>query len=178
MVGEAKLQKQAVARYKATMKLPEINADVRWGMSRFMNSGQVSVTCHGFRENLNSDWYGAPVFISGIVFCLRARIKTSTDDGPPVRYLAVHLCCQSDLHSQGVTAHYKFELVHCNFSNKNSVFSGGITYTFHKKGNIWGYSQFRKLTDVLANHYDVDNDSCTIVAHVSSVDVKPTNQNE
>ncbi len=172
LVEEAKLKKKAITNYKATTIEPKIDENMRWGMCRFHKSGRVSVTCHGVKDDSNDNWYGAPVFINGMIFCVNAITETKTDDGPPVKYLEAYLYCLTDLSSDSVTLVFHFEVVPSKKSNNISGGSDECETTLDKDNDNWGEPKMMKLTDVFANFYDEENDSCTIIAHVSEVDVK------
>ncbi len=185
LIAKAKIMKQDIVNYRATTEAPKINADLRWQMSRFQTSVGLSVTsglfvtCHGIKEDLNNDWYGAPAFINGEAWCLRATIETSTEDGPPVKYITAYLYCLSDLHCKSVITKYRFEIMKPKNSQKY-VFSCSLDSdgesTFDEKGSAWG-KKLTKLSNVLYNYHDAEKDSCTINAHIKDVKVESKDQN-
>ena len=176
LIEEAKLRKQAIESYKATPMQPKVSDDIKWGMERFQTSGKVFVTCHGLKEESSVSWYGIPVFIAGKVFCLHATNKTCTDDGPPVKFLSVYIYCLSDLSSMIVELKDNFETV--DPQGKKSHFIGNGTSKFGEKNVSWGYGKYMKLQDVFKDYHDQENDTCTIIAHISDVQVKHTDRKE
>ncbi len=170
LIEEAILMKQEIMNYKATTVAPEINANLRWQMSRFQTSGKVFVTCHGLKEDLNTEWYGAPAFINGKPWCLRAATKTLTDDGLPIKYLSAYIYCLSDMSFDFVKIKFAFELVPDKYSSNKPYFSHECLKTFDKDtGKKWGYSKFRKMSSVLQDYHDEETDECVIIGHVTDI---------
>ncbi len=117
---------------------------------------------------LKSKWFGAPIFINGNAFCLNGVIETQTNDGPSVKHLAVNIYCLSEIESESVKMTYKIEL-HSAKEDKGAFVSGG-EITFDEDHGAWGIRQFVRLTEVLADYYDRENDSCTVTAHITEVE--------
>ena len=168
LIEEAKHEKQAIANHNSTSKKPKIKSNIRWRMSRFQKSGPLSVTCHGLNEDLNIDWHGAPVFINGKAWCLYVTKATSKEDGPPVKSLGAYMCRLSGKDSKLVKLKYKFELA--SPSKTIPYSSCKVIKTFDKDTHYWGLRELMKLSKVLEEYYDKENDSCTVIAHVSEVD--------
>ncbi len=172
LVEEAKLRKKAVKNYKATAECPEIDGSVIWQMARFESPCQISVTCHGLKVNSTNTWFGAPALMNGTVWCISVTTGTSTENGPPEKYLSAYLYCLSK-GSQSITIECKFELhVPPDNSSERSPVLAEYTETFYENSPASRGGYFVKLSDVLAGYYDAENDSFTLDAHLTEVEVK------
>ena len=131
LIQEAKFEKQLVMNYKATLEEPEIKGNIIWRMPRFQKSGKLSVTCHGLKKGLKGDWYGAPAFINGRAWYLRANLTVTRTVGynsQHVRFFSTYLHRLSDFPDQtvqfkcsllcdGQQSNMKSYIVHNPFSN-------------------------------------------------------------
>ena len=150
---------------------PEID-DFRWDMGRFQGSGTMSIVYMNVNCDPSDDvFFGEPVFVAGMPFCVGAQIWTHTDDGPPVKYMGAYVYCLEDLESKRVTIpSMEFEIVSprkpiVNFSEQiDDVIFSDVT------SSNWGVSELIQLRSLLWKHYyDEDSDSCTIIAHIKDV---------
>ncbi len=184
LIEEAELQKSEIASFKATPEKPEINDNTRWKMARHIldfddslfdsRVCKVSVRCHGLLRGLNNKWYGTPLFINGFAFCLHATIENECDNEQTVRYLVAYLYCLSELSSQRVECGYTFHLVprpgreilyyprfSCGSGNLSSVFDGD---------NDTVRKQMKNLTDLVADFYHEETDSCKVITEIKYVE--------
>ncbi len=170
LVEEAKLQKQALANCKAATEEPDIE-NIKWMMSRFGKSGPLSIKFHGLKGDTD-EWYGEPAFVNGTAWCVNAVITTQTDGGRPVKYLGVYLY-GLNLGPEPVRMRFRFELHPAKDGPHplGSYQSGDLEHTLDDQVSDWGEKEFLELTDVLANYYDVENDSCRITANVTEVEL-------
>ncbi len=185
LIEEAKLEKLEIAMiHKATSVEPEINENVIWRMARFKKSGKLSVTCHGLKEGLQGDWYGAPAFISGKAWCLRVGTETRHQlSGPQrnrqrvmVKCLAAYLHCLSDLHDQTVKFNCSLLYPHAS-SMKSFVLPISFTSLSLESNEASCKRMFTTLDNAASINYPDTNDM-EIVVQVSDVDVKDDNDSD
>ncbi len=169
IINEAKHISNRENVYDATTMKPKIDDNLRWRMSRFQNSGKCSVTCKDLNNDLISEkeWYGMPVFIHGIVWCLHAKIETVIE-GPPVKYLAVYIHFLRDS-NVSVMCKRQFELVAASKSSRGSHFTSERCTTYDETSTGRGYKRFMKLNDVLEDYYNNESDSCTVIGYIRDV---------
>ncbi len=135
---------------------------------------KVSVTCHGLLKGLNNKWYGAPVFINGLAFCLHATIETKKT----IRYLVAYLYCLSDLSLRHVECRYEFNLIPPTGRDKYSRHYWDEDSVFHGRKD-YVRKQIKKLTDLLKKYYDKENDLCTVITDITDIeDVEPFSDSE
>ncbi len=174
IIEEANHARSRMGFNESTANKPRLDESLKWSMCRFQNSGKCSVTCKDLTDEFeSSEWYGMPVFIEGIAWCLNAKVETIIE-GPPVKYLSVYLGILGDSHLlPPVTFKRQLELVQPGrITFKRSHFTTERYRTYDKNSFSRGYKKFMKLSDVFADYYDYETDSCTIIAHIGNVTIK------
>ncbi len=165
--------------FTATSALPKIDSKQRWVMNRFQHSGKCSVTCYNVKNDPQLDKIigrsGEPVFIEGIPFCLLGRVVTSTDGGPPVKYFAAFVYCLGSLKGKSITCKYKSEVVSPKKPALKAYWTPETTITFSESHANWGRHKLIKLSELLADYYDIRKNSCTIIAHIRDIKAETCN---
>ena len=162
--------KHVKSKFTSRANLPSDLKNINWAMNRFRNAGTLSVTCEGFRNDTSLEWSSVPVFINGISLFLRVRIFTNTDNGPPTNYLSTQ-CILYDASTPkrvpSLPCTIKFSLLAPKNSPQNQDFEiGGLSHTFTAAAvytRLWG---IKKVTEVLAEYYDLETESCTVRAQI------------
>ncbi len=184
IIDKAKDRKKSMQlSFKATERYPNKIDKCRWDMSRFQDSGTMSIISRNVNVNSSRyQFFGEPVFIGGLPFCVGAQIETCTDDGPPVKYMGAYVYCLGDLESMSkrvITASIKFEIMSPNKPRAKPNFSRQIDgVIFNGKNSNWGLKKLLKISTLLADFYDEDTDSCTIIAHVKDVKVETVKESK
>ena len=163
---------ESAKRTKSTLKRNSDEADMstlRWAMGRLRQSGTLSVVCEGFKNDSSLEWWGMPVYISGIPWRLWVRIETNTDDGPPINYIQAFVGCMSSFdYSKSIPCNYKLILVAPkNQNQKQDCEIADVSETFTPESNCIGPVRGMRVIDVLRDYYDTETDSCTVKAQIT-----------
>ena len=166
LIEKAKQLKSTLTHYMTSAKKDEGPKNIKWAMRRYIQSGFVSVRCDGIKNDSTLHWCGVPAFIRGIPWSLTARIHTDSENGRPVYYLATYLQCMQDLESESISCKAEVSLLFPK-NQKYEHIIGKFDHTFTASAPNIGYPKALTLAEVMAECYDEQTKSCTIVAHVT-----------
>ena len=159
-----------VAKHIKAANQPDGGKTVQWAMNRFRKSGTLSVTCDRLGNDLSQYWDGVPALINGLPLNLILQKESHTDDnGPPMDYLAVGIQCLQDINSTSIPCKIYFNILASKNGIKRQENTRKCKYTFdsHTVDNVIWLPKFMKVTEVLANHYNNENDFCTVSAQIN-----------
>ena len=139
-----------------------------WVSRRYLKSGTVSVTCNGLKNKSSLFWLGMSSFIHGIAFALRASIVTSRGNGPPVNYLVASV--ESLIAFQPhVVYPFTIEFRLVDPQNSTQSFEVHASHTFKVNDRFTKSVRIMKVTDIFAEYYDDQTESCTLTAKMTLI---------
>ncbi len=146
---------------EAITDIPIITDDIRWATKRFRNLATLSIMCRIDKLESVPRWYGAPVMINGIAWCLNASIRMRES----VKYFEMNAQCLEVLESQSVELDMR-----CKMKQEDYYEVQRSRHVQKLVNNQAGFGMLMKLDKLIQSSWAIDwhnvmpNKSCVFVS--------------